>query len=124
MSDPILVKKFKRDSSKCPGVRGPIEYPDATLPMILFTGTDIKEDIGDIIDFTELEKYREGEFNISNVETLDVPQRLIRGIVKYKGEEFYFSGRIDMMLTGFRKIDLDALLQAVTLRIRDGEYAE
>lgn len=108
MEDSILIKKHFK------GV--PIQYPEQFLPPNLFVMAKPRQDNDDIIDFSELEPYREGEFEVSHVESLQIPQRYIRGIVKYKDVEYVFTATVDLMTT-IGKVDMAKVLKLVTLRI-------
>lgn len=111
MNETILIKKHHK------GV--PIQYPDKCLHSTLFSCKP-REDNDDLIDFSELEPYREGKFEVSHVEVLQIPQRYIRGIVKYKDVEYVFTARVDLMST-MGKIDMASLLEGVTFSIADSE---
>lgn len=113
MDDSILIKKHHKDV--------PIQYPQNCLPMTLFEYMGAREDANDLYDDPDLTEYKKEGFGISRLESLEVPQRLVRGIVKYRGEEYIFTARVDMMAIGFNKLNMAKLLAAVTSRITDGK---
>lgn len=113
MEDPILIKKHEMNKA--------IEYPDQLLKGSL------RREPCDITDedykfYRYLEKFKARGHNIHHVEVLMPTLYWIRGLVDYNGNQYVFSVKVDMK--EFGRKDFEDLVEAVLLRIKDGEYAE
>jgi hypothetical protein len=114
----ILVKKHES--------QGKITYPVKCLPPELFSHTKLRNGNNDLIDWSEVESYhwseveayRETEFGVTHVEALEIPERYVRGIVTYKGQEYVFTARACLMTT-MNKIDMTVLIENVINEIKE-----
>jgi hypothetical protein len=107
----IIIKKHHRDSA--------IEYPVKCLPVELFNAGKPRIAADDLIDWSEIEPFREGEFGVSHVETLEIPERYVRGIVTHNDQDYVFSARVSLM-KNMSRIDMTALIENVIKEIKEG----
>ncbi len=107
----ILIKKHEKYS--------PIKYPTKCLPVELYSIGNNRDNSNDLIEWSEVEEFREGECGVTHVEVLEIPERYVRGIVTHKGQEYVFSARAGLMDT-VSKIDMTALIEDVIKEIKGG----
>jgi hypothetical protein len=110
MMEEILIKKHVRN--------GHIEYPAKCIPVEVFS-TKMRDNDNDLIEWNEVEAYKNDEFAVSKVESLEIPERYIRGIITHKGEEYVFTVRVSLMQT-MTKIDMSMLLELAINEIKRG----
>lgn len=108
-TEAVIVKKFH------PG--DVMEYPTACLPESFFS-EKVMEGNEDVLDLPQQDQYNGGEFGISHFESLDDRKRSVRGLVKYKDQQYVFTARVDLTKT-MLKVDLTKIMDVVVGHLKE-----